>query len=56
MADLKRRLDRLEGPGRRQGGVYVVRTVEEEAQTRADAAARGDHVPVIVWRHTPYLG
>jgi hypothetical protein len=56
MADLKRRLERLEGPGRRQGGVYVVRTVEEEAQARANATAHGDRLPVIIWRHTPYLG
>jgi hypothetical protein len=56
MADLKRRLERLEGPGRRLGGVYVVRTTAEEAQARADAAALGDRVPVIIWRHTPSLG
>ena len=56
VADLKRRLERLEGRRGGQGGVYVVRTVEAEVQTRADAADRGDQMPVIIWRHTPSLG
>ena len=54
MGDLRRRLDRLEGP-RRQGGVYVVRSEAQEREAHAQAA-RGDLAPVIIWRLTPYLG
>jgi hypothetical protein len=51
MTDIRRRLDRIDG-GRRQGGVYVIRTPEDEKRAKADAAARGDMHPVLVWRRT----
>jgi hypothetical protein len=55
VGDLRRRLERLEGP-RRHGGVYVVRTETQEREALAQAAASGDLAPVIIWRLTPYLG
>ena len=54
MSGLRGRLERLEGGGRR-GGVYVVRTDEDEREARAHAARRGDALPILIARHTPPL-
>lgn len=52
MARLRVRLERLEGAGR-SGGVYVVRTKDDEREARARASARGDRMPVLIRRLTP---